>query len=604
MLYVAGFRVGSEVIHSTGAAPQDLDGVSWSDQTVLMAPSREYTERTMSRDMLDRVIDGVNANMPQVNRYTFKGYRQDKIAQIPEYLDMAFTEATKRYGLTERGEPEVKYLGHRFLTPEECLAMDAANPRFSSYVDVLRTETVTTEFMFEHRGIRFATQLNIPYLCEDAIIIGGSRYYVMFALTDKVFYHIVKSQGIGIKILCAHLRFWRNMRYNFRSTTGNVYGDHVVITKIHLRNYKSTADDIETALILYPLVKFGLKETLRRYDIDPEHIKVVLNHDDKDPDYEYFEIRPETDQDGLYLRVHKDILATQFDTKNRIKMQVVVALHYILKYFVKCKITIYKNNRALVGLLNDDPTFTIYKVILGKTIFGINYDSEIQVAGHMRDHLESLEIYMDPETQRKLRTIGVDCNDVYDLIHYVSLHMDEYVANYFPSNVYNKQMNVLDLLLGHLVNSLFTKIYKQTNNRKGDRPYDTQKVMSSFRVGRGILNRVYLCGALIASNPAQYNDDGLMTVFGRRKRATFATIKAGSNGTGKGKNDQKLMQDPEHRTHSSLFIVESGSRTQTTDPTKSGTLSMSCIVTPDGDIVVPDWLKAEAATVDKYIHSK
>lgn len=557
----------------------------------------------MARNSWDRAIDAVNRNLPQFNRYTFN-WRQEQIGKIPEYLDMAFTEAAKRYGLTETGEPEVKYLGHRFLTPEECIALDAANPKFSAFVDVLRTEMAPAEFMFSHRGTPFSVQLNIPYMCEDAIIIGGSRYYPMFALTDKVFYHIVKDQGIGIKILCAHLRFWRNMRYNFKSTVGNIYGDHIVITKIHLRNYKRTADDLETALILYPLVKFGLKETLRRFDIDPEHIKATNDHDESDPDYEYFTIREDTDQKGLFLKVHKDILKTQFDTKNRIKMQVVVALHYILRYFVKCKITAYTNNRSLVELLNDDPTFTVYRVILGKTIFGINYESEIQVAGHIRDHLNSLEIYMDPETKRKLRTIGVDCNDVYDLIHYVALHMDEYVANYFPSNVYNKQMNVLDLLLGNLVNALFLKIYKQTNNRKGDRPYTLSQVMSSFRVGSRILHRIYTCQNLIAGNPSQYNDDGLMTVFGRRKRATFATSKPNAGGSKKGRGDENLLQDPEHRTHSSLFMVESGSRTQTTDPTKSGTINAFLIVNPDGDIVMPEWRQEIAATVDKYIHSK
>lgn len=269
----------------------------------------------------DRVIDRVNENLPQFNRYTLKGYRQDKIREIPDTVDMVFSEAVKRYGYTPSGAPEVEYKGHRFLTPEECLALDAANQKYSSHVDILRTEQAPMQLTFNHRGTEFYTQLHIPYLCEDAIIINGSRYYVMFALTDKVFYHIVKNHGIGIKVLCAHLRFWRMFRYSFVSTTGKVYGDHIVISKIHLREYKHAADDQQTALLLYPLIRFGLKGTLERYGIDPNDIQMVLKDKPDDDEYEYFYI-PIGDEErtkvrnGFYMKVKKEVLDPSRDTKD------------------------------------------------------------------------------------------------------------------------------------------------------------------------------------------------------------------------------------------------------------------------------------------------
>ena len=564
----------------------------------------------MQRDTWDDVIDRTNDYLPKFNSYLLRGYRQDQVNAIPEALDMVFSEAVKRFGFEEDGvTSKVKYIGHRFMTPEEIMEMNAMNPKFSNCVDVLRTEQAPTLFRFEYDGQEFTIQINIPFLCEDALIVNGSRYY---ALTDRVFYHIVKNSGIGIKILCAHLRFWRMFRYAMVSTKKHVYGDHIVITKIHLRDYKYTADDLQTALLLYPLVKFGLKETLRRYNIDPAHITVVTEEDKKDHEHEYFWIpitSEERDRDwnGIYLKVHNSILEIDPKQKSQIKLQVVTALHYILTYFEKCRKTTYTDRNQLVWFLQDDPTFMVYKVILGKTIFGINYDNEVQVAGHINDHLQSLEIYMDPETKRKLRTIGVECNDVYDLVHYVSLHMDEYVSNYFPSNVYNKQMNMLDLLLGGLVNSLFYRIYRQTNNRKGDRPYTLQQIQSSFRVSSRVFNKIYLCAGLIAGNPSVYNDNGLLTVLGRRKRATFTTPKAGggsATGKKKGGSDTNLLQDPEHRLHSSLYIVESGSRTQPTDPTKSGTINGFLIVNEDGELIIPDWLKEIAKEVDQYTYAK
>lgn len=557
-------------------------------------------------DMWDTVIDAVNQNMPNFEEFTLKGYRQNEIRKIPQYLDMVFSEAAKRYGFLENGKPTVQYLGHRFLSPEECLKMDCENTKYSGYVDVLPTEAALCEFRFKHGETEFTTHLYIPYLVDDAIIVNGTKYHVMFALTDRVFYHIVKDNGIGIKILCGHLRFCRNMRYSFYSTCGHIYGDHIVTAKIHLRDYKPSADDLRTVLLLYPLVKFGLKGTLRKYGVHPDHVTMTVDHDEEDEDFEYFEIRPGTSTTkGLYLKVNKGILCTKLDTKDRIKMQVITALHYILQYFVRCQNTSYRDNVKLVDALMYDPEFMVYKVILGKTIFGLNYDSELQVAGHIKDHLQSLEIYMDPETKRKLAGIGVYCEDVYDLIHYISENIDKYVANYFPANIYNKQLNVLDLLLGGLVSSLFLKIYRQTNNRKGDRPFALNEIISSFRISNRTLMKIYSCSGLIYSNTAVYNDNGLVTALGRRKRATFTTPSAGGRKGGKkGSSDVNLLHDPAHRSHSSAFVVESGLRVQNTDPTMSGTINPYCKFTEDGNIIVDDWIMEIAKKFDSYMQSK
>ena len=583
----------------------------------LMFTTQRSEMMAVDRPGLDAILREVNENLPQFNRYTLRGYRQEKIAEVPATMDHIFTEAVQRYGCNDAGEPIVKYLGHRFLDPQECLALDVKNPKYSSFVDVLRTEQTPVEFAFEHNGQQFTTQVYVPYICEDALIVNNSRYYVMFALTDKVFYHITKNHGIGIKILCGHLRFWRGSRYSFISTRGHVYGDQLLITKIHMRNYKYIAEDLRTVALLYPLVRFGLRGAIERYGINPDHIQIVKQEDKSDVLHEYFWIpitsnENEKNHNGFYLKVHQDVLKARVDAddaaegRNRIGLQVVTALNYIFSYFRRYKETIYKDKDKLVEYLTEDPNYTVYKVILGKTIFGINYESEIQAAGHMRDHLQSLEQYIDPETKRKLRTIGVECNDVYDLIYYVSENMDSYVANYFPSNVYNKQMNVLDLLTGDMVIRLFNSIYTQTNNRKGDRPYTTEQIMSSLRVSMKIFSRIYSYPSLIAGNPSVYNDNGLFTVLGRKRRATFTAAKPGNRGDGKrSRNDElNLLSDPEHRTHSSIFIVESGARTQSTDPTKGGTINPFLIVTPNGELIIPEWLKKIAATVDKYIHTK
>lgn len=551
-------------------------------------------------DMYDRIIDCVHENLPKFNPDTLFHARQDRIDEIPAVLDMAFTEAAKLYG------DDVKHHGHRIMTPEEVIAYEVANPKYSSYVDVTRTEMVPAEFIHSYKGEEFRTLMYLPYITEDSIIINGSRYYLMFALTDKVFYHIEKDHGIGIKVLRAQLRFSRNMRCGFLTTKGRRYSDHIVIAKIHLRKYKYVADDIRTALILYPLVRYGLRGTMEKYGIDPDHVSICNFDDQEDPNWDHFCIRPSVDgKPGLYLRVHQEVLDAQYDHSRRLQIRVIVALMYILMYFDKCKNTIYTDNVELVKYLMDDPANMIYQTILGKTVYGINYETEAQVVGFANSHLNSLDTYIDPETKRKLRAIGVECRDIYDLIHYVDTHIDEYVVNYFPSNIYNKQLNVLDLVLGNLTRGIFNKVYKHTNNRKGGRPFETKEIASSFRIGCKALAKLYKCNGVIASNPSQYNDNWLLTVGARKKRATFATTSDGIGG-GKAKKsggDINLIHDAAHRLHSSMLYVESASRTQNTDPTIGGTINPFCPFDEFGSIVKAPWMD-EVLPLDQYTHTK
>lgn len=554
-------------------------------------------------DMYDKILEQADKELPRFNEHTMCHARQDKIKDIPKYLDMVFTEAAKIYG------DDVKYIGHKILSPEECHQYTLNNTKYTQYVDVTRSEMTLVEFKLEHKGEPFSVQLYIPYITEDCIIINGSRYYLMFALTDKVFYHIEKDHGIGIKVLRAHLRFWRNTRIMFTTVKGRVYGDHIVIAKIHMREYKYISEDIKTALLLYPLTRYGFRGTLFKYGIDPNLVDITNFADDKDPDYDYFCVRPDNGKDnpGLYLKVHQKVLDSQYSTtENRIWIRVIIAIQYLLQYFIRCKNTIYTDNVKLREFLVNDPKNHVWKTILGKTSYGINYDNEIQVEGHAVSHLASLETYIDPATKRKLLGLGVECNDVYDLIHYVDTHIDEFVANYYPSNIYNKQLNIIDLLLGNMTRSIFNKIFRQTNNRKGSKPFETKEIASSMKVGIKSMSKIYNCNQVIAANPSQYNDSYILTVGCRKKRATFATTEGGPGGKKakkKAGNDVNLIHDSAHRLHSSMLYVESLSKTQNTDPTIGGTFNPFCPINDFDEIVEAPWIE-EVKPLDKYTHTK
>lgn len=554
----------------------------------------------MLHAVFGEVLKEVNKRLPPFNNYLLNGYRQEQIQKIPDFLALAFAEATKLF------KGEVDFKGYRILTPEDCIRTDILNPKYSANIDITRTENVLVEFMFEHEGEPFSTQLYVPYLIEDCIHINGSKYFIMLSLTDKVFYHIAKEHGLGIKILKAQLQFLRNVRFQFRSRRGITYSEHLVITKIHMRHYKYTAEDIRTALILYPLVQFGFDETLRKFGIDPKDVRFTNEYDPKDRDNEYFTVRlgAAEDKPDLYLKVSINVLASRFDIDKKIQMRVIAEILYVCQYFDRYKETIYDNNVDLAKqLMNDSDENVAWKIILGKSVYGINYVNEIQVAGLAKQHLDSLETYLDPLTIAKLESIGAPCKDVYDLIFYIANNIDEYVGNYYPSNLYNKQFNVLDLLLGNAIRAIFNKVYKLTNNRKGGKSFTFKEVSNAFKIGSRLLSKLYAANQIVTCNPSHYNDNALATVTSRKNRATFSSTIGGPQGAKKkkkNKNDMNRIRDPEHRMHSSMAYIESIAHIQGSNPTISGTINVFCPIKPTGDIILEEETVNEARTIDPY----
>ena len=536
----------------------------------------------------DLIIDNASKELPPFNEYLLKDYRREQIDKCISFMAMTFQEAIRLF------DGEIVYRGMKILTPEERLKATLFNPKYTtSTVEVTQTELMLVEFQFEYQKEIFKTQLYLPYFVDNAIIINGAKYYIQFALTDSVFYHIVKENGIGIKVLRAHLRFWRNLRHSFVSTSGTRYTDHIIVVKAHMKPYKYTAEDVKSALVLYPLSKFGWNYTLQQYGIRNDQLSFSTNHDPNDPTYDYFEIR-----EKLYLKVDKTLISTNPTIDMKIKMNVVSSIHYVLQYFTRWEATIFSNNEELIHHLTNEPNNVPWKVILGKSIYGIDYPNEIQVCGHAEQHLESLDSYLDNYTKNKLREIAVKCDTIYDLLDHVFLHMDEYVVNYSPANLYEKRVNVLDLLLGNIVRNIFHKVYKKTNNKKGGKMIaDSRDVESLFKMGMKAIAQIHKCNQVVAGNPSVYNDNYLLTVGGRKVLSTHSTSSGGtkvSDGRAQGKStgSQKanLLSSPVHRYHQSWSYVTSMLCISHQNPGVAGTINPFLAIDTMGKIVTQEYV--------------
>lgn len=541
--------------------------------------------------MWDEIIDSASDALPKFNDYLLNVHRKEQINKCIGFMEMAFKEAIRLFN------GEITYIGARVLTPEERINATLFDSKYPvNTVDVTRTELILVEFKFEYKKETCVTRLYLPYFIDNAILINGAKYYIQFALTDRVFYHITKENGIGIKVLRAHLRFTRNFRWPFISVNGIKYSDYIIILKAHNKSYSPTADDIRCALVLYPLSKFGWGHTLKQYGIKPHELQLVPTAIKDDPEFEYLEIRKSIKNGpGLYMKVSREIISTNPSTDIKTQMNCVSAIHYVLQYFVRYTKTIYTDNLQLIDLLLNDPLFTPWNIILGKTIYGINYQNELQAGGHALQHLESLDTYLDDYTNEKLKSIEVYCNNVYDLLDYVFINLDKYIVNYTPSNLYEKRVNINDLFYGNLVQSLFTRFYKKVNNKKGGKAItDMKDVEALFKMGSKGISKIYKCTQVVAGNPAVYNDSYLLTVGGRKCIATHSASPGGSKGDGKtsksaGSQKANLMSSPVHRFHPSWAVVESILHISHQSPGIAGSINPFLQIDEKGNVIRPPY---------------
>lgn len=539
-------------------------------------------------EILDDILDECNNRLPQFNKYLLNDFRNDQIKGCTSFMEMTFEEATRLF------QGRVKFKGTRVLTPEERIQLTLSNPRFTPVVEIAPTELMLVEFLFTYDDNQFSIPLYMPYLKDNCMVINGSQYYLQFALTDRVFYHISKDNGLGIKVLRAHLRFWRNLKYQFASVNGTRYADQVLVVKAHLRSHKYTSEDIRTSLLLYPLSMLGWTNTLIRYGINPDQITFTGYVNKEDTQYEYFQIRKAVDDvEGLYVKIDKKILSTNPDEHTRLQMRVITALLYVLQYFVRNATTMYQDNVQLRKYLTNDTDTSVWQVILGSTIYGINYSSETQICSYAEQHLDSLTTYLDPHTKLKLRDIGVFVKDIHELIDYIFINMDSHVVNYTPADLSEKRINIIDLLCGTIVRRIFTKVYGFTNNNRKNRVSTTREVESLFRIGIKSFTQLHQAGSVVAINPARYNDNYLLTVGGRKVRTTHSATggKSGDLAGAKTKQQVNHLSSPAHRFHPSWMYVESCLIVSHTNPDVAGNINYFLDIDDKGNVQIADYAK-------------
>ena len=556
-----------------------------------------------------QIFGAVHENLPKFNTKLLVDLREDEIKRIKHQLVDVYEEVIEL--LNEKNDSPIEYKSHRLLMPEErIMNMLYVTKNRAKTVDICRTEHDQECFEFTYEGQKFHTVMHIPYLRNNALTINSARYFLQFVISDNViFYH---PGGIGIKVIRGPIKFWRNMRHIYKSVTGKVYTDDVITTLVYLKSFRGTKKDLKSTILLYLLCKFGFYGVLDIFGIDRSYIKFVTEFDKDDTDHEYFRIRgictdkqaqmiPTAqelleDTSGFFLKVHNSI----FEENDIHKRRVVAGLLYNLQYFEKYNSVYFNDNDEVIhNLYNTD---IIYKIILGKTIRGMDADNEAQAYNNAEHHWESVDgNYIDRITKKRLAHLGIHCNNTYELFVHIWYNIDQAIVNHVPMSLYGRKFAVSDILLSGIVDILFRKTYAQMKYKK---PLSAKNIPSILKAGSVELNKIFKHGSLVRASPSFYNDNYLLTAGMKKNRAI-------GSGNGSNSSTSEFKGMPKRRSTKqrnkaeqdeiwvdiSMYAVESTNSVPSANPGIAGTINPFCEFEPEYNIITkPD----HAEVLDAY----
>lgn len=510
----------------------------------------------------DRILGDVAEQLPKFNDDLLLNFRERKIEGVGEYLDELFKELELFFG------KRLLYLGYKRATPEDRIQYYLKDKLINKRMNIQPSTFKLYIFDFEFENQLFQMPVHAPYIDNHRILIDGVGYYPMFAMTERVVHRI--KDGIRIKVLRAPLSFWKiGMDKGIVTVSGKIARENLITVRIHQFSKPGNKPDA-TPLCIYHFITMGLCGALEKYgyrfnrsDGATDDFMLTESVKEESGDYEYIKIK-----DNMFIRVHGSILMERY------KLRVLLSLTQIIKFEPRV---------TAEDLL--DPDANYFKFCLGKYTSAASSNRKL-LMGRAIDHLVTNATMVDPPAKRACRGIGVEINDLYDLIYVIFYRIDEWMNNE-PNNLFNKKIETLDILMQGLVRTVFTEAYNIHNNKKVGL---NQKTVGRLMRSPGL--HQWKSIGLFSINPTVYNDNWLLSIGATRTKSLELSEMGSKKGQPGGKSKTAGRKPPMEliKAHYSQLVCETSLTIPTSKPCETGTINPYMQVEDDtGSIIEPEW---------------
>lgn len=496
------------------------------------------------------------------------GLAVEHLQYVEEYVDRVFW-------LTAAGfPPGLEYRGCRKCTPLEEYEEITKKKGSRCVYDVARSDVYLMEYKFRYNGVDLPSRfMYLPFVTKaGTIYIGGSRFVISPILADQVI--SIQLSSIFVRLLKAKLTFNRVPQHYIANDSRE--GIQVAYSDIYNKKASSNAPrptvNAKCTLVHYLLCKYGFSEMFRRFGgCDPVVGGDDINSDNY-PDCEWVICRsttipPRGFGKGFYEPCTVRIAIPRHLYTPTVK-NLVAGFFYVVDHFPSRVKADYVNSTRL------------WMILLGHLIWSGNV-SEGRLYGDVEAHIASLDEYIDALVSDRLKTIGYECPDIYELFYLIIDKFSEWLlsSDDRASTMYNKELSILPFICYEITSAINTLYFKLKAAQKKELTEKKIANTMSLILKKGLIFKITKEHGEVTTTSTSGDNMAL--------KITNLLVPQGSSSRNSKKKDRAAITDPGKRLHASIAEVGQAFALPKSEPTGRSRVSL-CVRLNETGLVMRD----------------
>lgn len=493
---------------------------------------------------LGRLVDG---DTPKLNPLIANGLAVAHMAGVPDaqgrnvsgveqYIDQVFRSASKGFpdGLT--------YVGCRRCTPQEEFAVITKKKGAKRMFDVAKSDIYMMQYFFRYKGEDLEPRhLYLPFVSDaGTITLGGSRFNISPILSDRVI--SVGVSNIFVRLLRDRLTFERMGQHYM--VDGKRETVQVAWALIYHRNAKMkklrATVKANCTLMHYLLCKYGFTDTFLKFGNCRPIVGGAEVNKNVYPEDEWVicsstQVKPKGCGRGFYEPTHLRIAIRKEEMTPMVR-NMLGGFFYIADHFPSRVLPEYVDSKRM------------WMILLGHVIFSGTIN-EGKLYDDINDHMTSLDEYLDQLVILKLKDIGVNVEDVYQLFSIVIEKFNDWLlgATDKVASVYDKELSILYYVLYEITAAIF-KLYfklKAASKKELTAKEITATMNLTLRTG------------LVFSMTKNHGEVSTISSPGDNKAFKITSLLVPQSGSNRmsSRKDRAVLNDPSKRLHASIAEV-------------------------------------------------
>ena len=507
----------------------------------------------------------VDAATPKINPLLGNGIATEHMKHTESYIDQVFRSVAKSF------PANLIYNGFVRCTPMEEYR-ELTRPKPKSTFDIARSDIYMVKYLFTYEGEKIERFISLPFVGEaGSIYLGNSRFIISPILADRVI--SIGESNIFVRLLKARLTFERMSQHYMAD--GKRETVRVPWSTIYNKNAKQRKIKplvkANCTLVHYLFCKYGFTETFIRFgNCHPVVGNIEKVNRNTYPENEWMicqstQIAPKGCGRGFYQPTTIQIAIRRSEV-TPIVQSMIGGFFYVVDHFPGHILPEYVESREL------------WMVMMGHIIFSGSIHRG-KLLDDIKDHIESLDDYIDAITLIEMKEIGMRITDVYELFAAIIQNYNDWLLGGADkiNSMYEKKISVIGFVLFEIVKAIINCSFKL---KAGSKKKMTKKEVIN------IMNSTLRTGLIYSINK-NHPEVTTTSYSGDNKAFKITSLLVPQSGANKqgGRKDRTVLKDPTKYLHVSVAEVGGYSNLPKSAPDGRSKLNINLRLDENGVVI-------------------